>query len=590
MVCLHCGKENEEGRKSCKHCGYPVHRVEDVIGFSRPDAEYIGPKVLAHPEDEEDTSQLINQRNGNAVNRQQDSANRPGLDYKRLLITVVSFAIIILAASIFYWNIQKDAAAFHYITEDALEVFVDESNDLTIIFNTRGERLFEIDEAMNVLYTVDGTAVILYNPSSSSMYYVNANEIKELPENISGLHYSEDGNFLIYSTNHATNSDESKLYWYDVKNKEEVVLDQGKQFTGLRISPDGKSIAYLASKDLTNYYRFGDMESYLIRDGGEPEYFGESRIVYTLSNDAEFIYYVEITNDNHFSFYVKKEGQSTLLGDSVQFVLFNQDYSELLFLHDQSTYLWNADTGKIKIHDSVPRNIIVPKRCQFNLVSNFSIGFDSFEKKAVIFQDDSVVWIGEGYEPMQVGEKADHYFAIHSTKEDTLMFGTRDYKIQKVTVLSELYNTETYIDRAEKIVASNDLENIYFIDRGKLYFKDGQKEPNLLAYHISDIYLNAKGDTAFFLKTKSGNHNVKTLHYSIRGSEPVAIEDGQDIAWLGQWNYGIVYGKKVGYNQYDIYYNTNGTEFKRILTNASYEAMVNGGILYYNSIQDANFY
>ncbi|NLP33951.1 MAG: zinc-ribbon domain-containing protein [Clostridiales bacterium] len=582
MICMHCDRENEDGRKFCIYCGYPIDNKEENIGFSRPDTHYIGPKVIdlqekeaVYPEDGEEVPMPKTPYG----NQKQDY--RPvkvhSLNCKSLFIGILSVVIIIIAVSILYWNVHRDTEAFQYITEDALEVFIDRRNNRTIIFNTKGDKLFDIDEASHVLYTQDGTAAILYNQYANHFYYVNAKELIKLRDNINGINFSDDGNYLAYCTFNSSDTINNCLYWYDAKNKKEVVLDQGKVFINPKLSPDGKSLVYRVKKDM-DFTNFEDGESYLIRNGGEPEFLGENRMVLALSNNAEHIFYYEI-KDNNFFFYLKKDGHSLYLSGSLGYLMFNLDCSEVLFSDDESTYLWSENCNKIKIYDSFPRELILPNRCITYGFEGIRSGIRAFENKALVFQDNSVIWIGEGYETTKIGDNAGHYFAVHSNKDDTIMFGARDLKIKKVTLLSELHDTQTYINRADNIVASDDLSYIYYIDKTQLYYKNGQEESIMLADNVKDVCLSANGDIAFFLKDDSRTYKGSgELYYSLHGSEPMLVDDGHEVTWIGRWSYGIVYGKEVGEDRYDIYYNTKGSEFKRILENVHYNDMMYSGI------------
>ncbi|HCM12075.1 MAG TPA: hypothetical protein DHW85_02705, partial [Lachnospiraceae bacterium] len=431
-----------------------------------------------------------------------------------------------------------------------------------------GEKLFEMDEALTAFFIPDKTAAILFDQENRCRYYVNAKKLIRLREDISMLNISINGQYLMYS---AKEEQESMLYRYDVKKEKEELLDQGKGFGSLIISPDGKTMAYAAASDRTGADS-EDFACYLIRNGGEPEFFGKKRAIFALSDHAEYIYYYELQENKKIA-YAQKEGQSVYLTDSLDRVMVNLDCSELLYSVEGSTYLFNGK-DKIKIYDSLIRDVIKPKNSQSNGVYP---GFNSFKSKALIFQDNAVVWIDDKYAARKVGNNIGHYFAIISDTENTLMYATRKLEIEKVTIQGDTEDSKRFVNNADQVATSGDLSDVYYLSGDQLYYKNNMEEAIMLADQVEGLCLNAKGDIAFFQKDCTTKSNVRkgTLYYSIHGGEPRPVKDGKEAVLLGQWNYGIVFAGENDTGSYDLYYNTKGIEFKLILEDVSFEDIIN---------------
>ena len=572
MVCFHCGRENEAKSKVCRYCGYPLISEKAEIGFSSPDTEYIGPRVQNLPIEAQQSSQkeanvLSDLPSHSEANPTADTIERRWKD-KKLLAAIFSVAVIFAALAIFNGSGQRNTAVFSYISEDALEILADTNKNTTFVWNTGGEKLFEIDEVLMAFFIPDKTAAILFDQENRCRYYVNAKKFIRLREDISMLNISINGQYLMYS---AKEEQESMLYRYDVKKEKEELLDQGKGFGSLIISPDGKTMAYAAASDRTGADS-EDFACYLIRNGGEPEFFGKKRAIFALSDHAEYIYYYELQENKKIA-YAQKEGQSVYLTDSLDRVMVNLDCSELLYSVEGSTYLFNGK-DKIKIYDSLIRDVIKPKNSQSNGVYP---GFNSFKSKALIFQDNAVVWIDDKYAARKVGNNIGHYFAIISDTENTLMYATRKLEIEKVTIQGDTEDSKRFVNNADQVATSGDLSDVYYLSGDQLYYKNNMEEAIMLADQVEGLCLNAKGDIAFFQKDCTTKSNVRkgTLYYSIHGGEPRPVKDGKEAVLLGQWNYGIAFAGENDTGSYDLYYNTKGIEFKLILEDVSFEDIIN---------------
>jgi hypothetical protein len=580
MFCFHCGRENEAKSKVCRYCGYPLISEKAEIGFSSPDTEYIGPQVQSLPIE----AQQSNQKGANVLsdlpshpemNPTADTIERRWKD-KKLLAGIFSVAVIFVALAIFNGSGQRNTAVFSYISEDALEIFADTNKNTTYVWNTGGEKLFEIDEVLMASFIPDKTAAILLNQENRHRYYVNAGKLIRLREGINMLNISCNGQYLIYTSTEYTSTEEqeSMLYRYDVKKEKEELLDRGKVYTSLAISPDGKAMAYSAAPDWTGAKR-GDFSCYLIRNGGEPEFFGKKRAIFALSDHAEYIYYCELQENNKIAAYAQKEGQSVYLTNSLDRLLFNLDFSEFIYCLEGSTYLFNGN-DKTKIYDSLIRDVIRPKNGQAYGYGVYP-GFNSFKSKALIFQDNAVVWIDDKYAARKVGNNIGHYFAIISDTENTLMYATRKLEIEKVTIQGDAEDSKKFVNNAYQVATSGDLSDVYYLSGNQLYYKNNMEEAIMLADDAEGLCLNAKGDIAFFQKDCTTKSNVRkgTLYYSVHGGEPRPVEDGEEAVLLGQWNYGIVFAGENDTGSYDLYYNTKGIEFKLILEDVSFEDIIN---------------
>lgn len=362
---------------------------------------------------------------------------------------------------------------------------------------------------------------------------------------------------------------DNKIYTMVSQDAIEVFSDATKNETYIFNSKtDGETMTYTtiptASLSLAT-------ESFIISKGGSPELMGKDIVLVGASEDGKYFYYIDYKDGVVGALYAKQGKKSLKLSESIMsYVRFNLDMSEIMFSSDGKTYVCIEGKETKLISDTLLKDIIIPKKCIVNKtnVGPILYGIDSFENKVVICEDNSLRLIGDHYETKEISSTADNNFTAISDEGNDLLYSTANLSIIKVSDLLGEFSQSICIEHWGKTVASDDLTQIYYTNGSKLYYVTGKGTSNLIAEGITDLCLNSSGDTAFFLKDMKDG--VGTLYYSIQGKNAEPVEGGGSVEKLYEWGYGIAYREKVG-EDYNIYYNTEGTEFKLILENVSPE-------------------
>ncbi len=574
MKCNQCGMKliNEE-IKFCPKCGSPVNPAapeqrqeslsKEELGFSRSDTEYMRPEILkpeqflsGGPEDGRDTK-----------------SKKPAK--RKLLLAFIPVLIVVLIILVFVFK-PVDLKAFQLISDKSIEVYSDAMNRNTIVFNTRGKILHQLNKSVTPVYNLDRTAAILYTGSDDInnygvlLYYADSNNLIEIEHIVSTFDISNDGKYLIYSTQ--SKEDGNTLYQYDVKRKKETVLAQSpdKQYQLIKFSPDGKSITYNAIKtEFKNETQNVTVEGFLIQDGAEPVSTGEGYISLAVSDHGTYRYYLDYKDNVINTLYVAKENQFEDIFTNVtnNYLLFNMDYSEVMFTLEDKTYLRTESGNNKVVAEARVKEIIMPINSNQYLgifSPNFRYyNFDTFHNKVLLCEDYSLWLIDKEEEPRRLGTAYKDNDVAISEDGNQLLYLNPDRNIQRISGLSGKCVEDTYINNANSFIASGDLSEVYYLDSDQLYYKKGDAEPTQIADNVTSLYWNTDQSQALFEADKQNGNSI--VYSSSHGDEPkVALDYGNHI--IQKLNYSISI-ETMSNSGYEVYYNTDGNRMKQIVDN-----------------------
>lgn len=575
MKCNQCGMKliNEE-IKFCPKCGSPVnsaapeHRQEGLpkeeLGFSRSDSDYIKPELLK-PE---------NLRSGGPEDGSDNQSKKPLQG--RLLLAFVPVMIVVLLILFFVFK-PEDDKAYQITSSKAIEVYSDAMNRNTIIFDTRGKILHQLNKSVTPVYNLDRTAAVLYTGSDDinnygvHLYYADSTNLIKIEHIVTTFDISNDGKYLIYSTQ--SKEDGNTLYQYDVQRKKETILAQSadKQYQLLKFSPDGKSITYNAIQtELKNETQDITVEGFLIKDGEDPVSQGEGFIAFTASDHATYRYFFDYKDNVINSLYIAKEnGLEEIYTDVVNsYMFFNNDYSELMFTIGDKTYLRAGGGKNVLVAEARVKEVITPYNSN-KYLSVFSpnfryYNFDTFYNKVFLCEDYSLWIISKEQEPRMIGTAYKENDVAVSVDGNQLLYLSPDRSLQRISELSGQCVEEAYISNVNSFIASSDLSEVYYLDSDQLFYKKGDAEPKQIADNVSSFYWNTDQTQAIFEADKQNGKSI--VYSSSHGEEPVvALDYGNHI--IQKLNYGISIENMTNAG-YEVYYNTDGNRMKQIVDNS----------------------
>ncbi|MHB8131842.1 MAG: hypothetical protein ACYDEX_22950, partial [Mobilitalea sp.] len=336
MVCDICGRQNQNDSTVCTFCGSTIKKNEKYenyyedsnsdLGFSRPEANYIKAEVIKSNDGVEETdigtSNTINKNmapkfdyylNSGAIqeveNEQSSEPNEVKITQnefasffqymketihfidkkigrKKLILilsVMASVIIMIIAANVIFSMVNEYKLTMD--AKEAIEIYYNNENSETFIYNTNGEVLYKLNESTIPIWSSqNSSSALLRSETGNNYYYVNENAQMSFYTDEYAMGISHNGK-LIYSTN-STEGNQLKLL--DLESQTEIILDEDKDlsYLSVSISPDGRSYGY--SKGLkTNDYT--DCEAFIRINGGEPTSIGKGIIIFVISDNCDYL-------------------------------------------------------------------------------------------------------------------------------------------------------------------------------------------------------------------------------------------------------------------------------------------------------------
>lgn len=567
MRCNQCGFLSEYDINFCPRCGSSIGQaesdnlmfhIEDEPGFASRDAEYIKPAVL--PLDH--ASIITNRRNPENDPAMGQEGGKPYNKSARAKL-LLGISVLVTAVVLIYVIFLRDKidSVFYELSNQGLQVYTNEN--ITLVFDREGNIIQHFDEPGYPQNSMDRSAVVIYmsrvgDDGRYEMYYVTAEDCLKFSDDATTFGMTADGRYLIYALR--TQENGFQLYRYDGKSKKDTLLyeQEGKQLGMLRSSPDGKIIAYTT---FSNDFRMnGQAEAFLIKDGKTPKSLGE-RIIIAVSNGAEYIYSCDYKNGILGPFYISKNGEETKLIDNPSNLWINWDYSEILFVDEDKTYLYDGRTESIRdIADSMATDVIVP----YPYMSSYSnrqqaAAYDSFKNKVIRCRDNTLYAINKKYEVNRIC-KLDQVSQIAlSLDGNSLLYSTAEGSVIKVEDIYDECRETILVKEMDTYITTGDLSEVYYLIGDELFYKNDRGETKWVAEGVSMLMSNGDYSAALFKMDRIGFRGV--LYYSHRGNEPEQLLDGAYVSDFRHLEYGILVQAVVP-GGYEYYYNYKGSRMK----------------------------
>lgn len=496
---------------------------------------------------------------------QKENKEEKKISIKKSIPILAAILVVLLAAVAFYsFSKRNEKLDYNFATKDALEIYTDQANQKTYVFNTKGDMLYKLDEFMHLSYTPDHTAALLYGNSSGRCMYVNAEKKIELTSSLSGIAgLSDDGNYIVYSV--SGGMDKYYLRLYNVAEGTDILIDnQNRRFDQLNVLPGGQLITYVTYA-LTEGGVVQELKSYTIKNQGVPELIGENILVLAVSLDQSLTYYVEYSNQTMGSVYVKTKDKTVKLSGGINgLVFFNSDYTQILIEDEGQYYLSTNGAERQKLYPGMLQKVLQPahgmEASKENVISRYS--FQSFGQKFLLVDQHRIIYLDKNYLSKELASSVESNTVTVARDGGSLFYMNAKHELIELEDLPKRSIEIVWAEGVEEYRAAPDQSHVYYLKEKELYYKKRGKDEIRIDDNVSTICSNASGDILFYLKEDTDGKGK--VYYSKNGAAAAALEDGEGVSRIAEWNYGVVLQKSVN-DRNAVFYNTEGLKFAFIM-------------------------
>ncbi len=588
MICSKCGHECADDIKFCTNCGVElvaevqeekvteevveaveeaaVEEVAEAKKEVKEEAEEIAvAKEEAVAEAEEGTSEKKEKKSFKQIIDGMDEKVKKFAAMGAAAVVVLLFLIFVIA------TLGSKDDSYMKVSEKSIFDFETRDGDLYAIYMDGKQVKLDDEKAYDRTYSMDGSVVAYQNEEDELVIIKEGEVITTGIDEAEGVLISNNGDTLIYFSDceKATYYDAyydyedtikvGTLNLYDIKKKsgieiaEEVVVDSAV------LSPDGKTVAYVAEYEATD-----DFRGFYSVNGKEPVEVGKEKRVFAIADKAKYVYYSDVDR----VYVMTKKGDEKLASDlrDVE-VMLNADNTEMLFLMEDKTYITVKGGEKKKVAGEEFTRVILEddaaigeqdlekERGEIEITYT---GVDTFEGKLFYsYYADEIYYMKKKFEAEKLASNTYQYALA---EDGTSLVYRNSSDIVKVTKFDKGGEKSVIASNAypQKIYADGDLKHVYLLNQeSELYYVGKKGKGTKIADDVTSAVMSSDGTYCYYIV------DGEDLCYSKSGGkekELRVVDDGE--LYLTKEN-GIVY-VAVSEDDVNTVYCMDGKKMKEI--------------------------
>lgn len=584
MICSKCGHECADDIKFCTNCGVELvaevqeeKETEEVVeateeaaveevSEAKEEAEEVAvAKEEAVAEAEEGASEKKEKKSFKQLIGGMNEKAKKFIAMGAAAVVVLLFLIFLIA------TLGSKDDSYMKVSENSVLAVEERDGDLYAIYADGEQLKLDDDKANYQTYSMDGSVLAYRNEEDELVIIKDRKIIATGIDEATGVLVSNSGDTLVYFSDcervsyyvaeydYEDTIKVGTLNLYDIKKKsgmeiaEEVVVDSAV------LSPDGKTVAYVAEYEATD-----DFRGFYSVNGKEPVEVGKEKRVFAIADKAKYVYYSDVDR----VYVMNKKGDEKLAGDLYDVeVMLNADYSELLFFVDGKTYITVKGGEKKKVAGERFTRVILEDNAardgqdletEIGEIEITYTGVDTFEEKLFYcYYADEIYYMKKKFEAEKLASST-YQYALAEDGESLVYRNGSD--IVKVTKFAKGGEKSVIASNAypEKIYADGDLKHVYLLNsESELYYVEKKGKGTKIADDVTSAVMSADGTYCYFII------EGEELCYSKNGGkekELRVVDDGE--LYLTKEN-GIVY---VGVSEEDVntVYRMEGKKMKEV--------------------------
>ena len=558
MICAYCGHTNEQGGNFCARCGaqlmqdkqpaYTPNAEEPTFDPEPPirprSAKTASSQKMAGSPESAGSSRLSGY--GRAVRGIRRTAMKSPL--MKILMFAVPAVIVVVAAIVIISLLGGSGSAMR---KNHIAFFSDSGE--TIVSGNNNAK-FTLDGGLESFQiSLDGSKAVALTDydfrTGGTLWFVTASGGTHIADDVFAYQLADSGNGVAYFTDHDARNELAALYLYDTSNNRATLLTDAAYYDGygympgVAISPNGKSVGYIADYDARNF----EFAGYIRIDGKAAEKLGDEMFAVAISDGGRHLYFCKLdVRTREASLHVRSGRNENRLVPDVGNVtiMLNRDYSEIIYsVHDgdHRTFISRNGSERERISGAAISSILVPRgaqvRTHYNDFSNITVyGMSSLSNFTAI-TDEGIAYYNNRLEANRIAASSDY-----SSGAEISGNGKTLYYINNSMRLSSIDPTVPGAERREidrdvvSFTSAGDGRSVYYVnDENELLYVSGSGAPVRIADDVahSGLSISHSGNRLFFLvEYRSGRGGE--LFFSNNGGRRTKVSGADDV--LSVWS------------------------------------------------------
>lgn len=514
MLCSKCGTRNVEGARFCQNCGAPLPQyAPPSSGYWAEPAPMPGPR-------------------------------KPKTSRRWKKILPAALAVLVLAGVALFWlirggNYQVTPLDFMLVSTDDALMLIGKDGD--------HETIDQDDSSYNMCYSLDCSAALVITGPDKSLYRYDGKTLAHIDDEVYDYQISADGTTAVYQTQ--IDDDSYALWRYADGEKEKVAEVLGRM--PVIVSPDGETVAYQTLLDSD-----GEDTRSIIWDG-KAEEFGKNRSILSISDNADYIYYIKEASS---ALYVQRGMDENtavkLCGiDELNSVCFNLDLSEVLLSEiDGNIYL--SQHGDMPVQVARDTHLpVLPENVGIAVAYGMHAALKSFSN-CLLTSYEKLVWLNHDLESHTVASNLDSAH-VYLKRDGKTVYYLKNGTLRKIDASDPNATAEAIAEDVLSYWVSEDEKTVYYYQENEgIYAKEGDKQAVMVSDEVDSMTSVIQLDSTLYyicdgeLYHSTGERGMRVAAFDdvvtdiyTNGAPILAVELGDGDAW---------------------YYSTDGENFSRL--------------------------
>ncbi|MBR2409782.1 MAG: zinc ribbon domain-containing protein [Lachnospiraceae bacterium] len=521
MICSKCGQECADGLKFCTNCGAELVEIEVVETTEMVTGTVIEGKAEVVAEEKITTEVAIIEeaketKENEKKKAKKEKAVKTDADEKKpfgkgkLVLACVAILLLIFIPAV----LLSGDDSYMKRSKDAIQNITEDDGTYYVRFADGESMKLDDSDVTSEVYSMDRSAVCYFNEDDELVIIKDREVIRTGIDEAYGVRVSNEGKTVAYFSDYELASYDNTLYGglgsiavgtlnlYYIKNGETLEIAEEAVINSAVLSPNGETVAYVAEYDASD-----DFKGFYSVKGKEPVEVGKEKRVFAIADKGAYVYY---SDDDRIYAQKKRKEEEKLASDLYNVNVFmNADHTEMLFWSDEKTYATVKAGEKKKVageqlnyaileNDAVTDAIYLSTEQRGTITVNYT-GLDTFKEKLYYSNYNSeIFYMLKKFEAEKIASNVSDYAVADNGESIVYIYGSDIIKATRFAKGGEKTKLLNNAD-AYRIYADGKLKHIYFLNwEDELCYVKGKKGKRI-ADDVTTATVSADGSYCYYV-------------------------------------------------------------------------------------------